>query len=91
IVIGLGLVLASYAVQTALVWWLVGAKWAIVFLATLVPSASSDLRYGDRVERRTQRMRTYLRFREQPALRDALLAEADWLRQRAGAIEAMLQ
>jgi len=91
IVIGLGLVLASYAVQTALVWWLVGAKWAIVFLATLIPSASSDLRYGDRVERRSQRMRTYLRFREQPALRDELLAEADWLRQRAGAIEAMQQ
>lgn len=88
IVIGLGLVLASYAVQTALVWWLVSAKWAIVFLATLVPSASSDLRYGDRVERRTQRMRTFLRFREQPALRQELLAEADWLRQRAGVIEA---
>ena len=88
IVIGLGLVLASYAVQTALVWWLVGAKWAIVFLATLIPSASSDLRYGDRVERRTQRMRTFLRFREQPALRQELLAKADWLRQRAGVIEA---
>ena len=91
IVIGLGLVLASYAVQTALVWWLVSAKWAIVFLATLVPSASSDLRYGDRVERRTQRMRTFLRFREQPALRQELLAEADWLRQRAGVIESMLR
>lgn len=90
IVIGLGLVLAFYALQTAIVWTLVGAKWAMVFLATLVPSASSDLRYGDRVERRTQRMRTYLRFRERPALREELLAEADWLRQRAGAIEAML-
>lgn len=90
IVIGLGLVLASYGVQTALVWWLVSAKWAIVFLATLIPSASSDLRYGDRVERRTQRMRTFLRFRGQPALRQELLAEADWLRQRAGAIEARL-
>ena len=91
IVIGLGLVLASYAIQTAIVWAIVGAKWAIVFLATLIPSASSDLRYGDRVERRTQRMRTYLRFREHPALRTELLAEADWLRQRAGAIEAMLR
>lgn len=90
IVIGLGLVLASYAIQTALVWWLVGAKWAIVFFATLIPSASSDLQYGDRVERRTQRMRTYLRFRQEPALRDELLAEADWLRRQAGLIEASL-
>lgn len=88
IVIGLGLVLASYAVQTAIVWALVGAKWAIVFLATLIPSASSDLRYGDRVERRTQRMRTYLRFRQHPTLREELLAEADWLRRTAGIIEA---
>ena len=90
IVIGLGLVLASYSVQTAIVWALVGAKWSILFFATLIPSASNDLRYGDRVERRTQRMRTYLRFRAQPALREELLAEADWLRQRAGAIETML-
>ncbi len=90
IVIGLGLVLASYALQTALVWAMVGAKWAIVFLATLIPSASSDLRYGDRVKRRTQRMRTYLRFREQPAVREQLLAEADWLRRQAGMIEAAL-
>lgn len=89
IVIGLVLVLASYAVQTAIVWWLVGAKWAIVILATLVPSASSDLRYGDRVARRTQRMRTYLRFRDEPGLRDELLAEADWLRREAGVIAAM--
>lgn len=91
IVIGLGLVLASYAVQTAIVWMLVGAKWAIVFLITLIPSASSDLRYGDRVERRRQRMRTYLRFRAEPALRDELLAEADWLRRQAGAIEVASQ
>lgn len=87
IIIGLLLVLVSYALQTALVWALVGAKWAIVFLVTLIPSASSDLRYGDRVERRTQRMRTYLRFREAPELRAELLAEADWLRRQAGALE----
>lgn len=91
IIIGLMLVLASYALQTAVVWALVGAKWAIVFLATLIPSASSDLRYGDRVERRTQRMRTYLRFRDEPTLRAELLAEADWLRRQAGVIEALSQ
>ena len=91
IVIGLGLVLASYAVQTAIVWALFGVEWGIVFLATLIPSASSDFRYGDRVERRTQRMRTYLRFRDQPELRDELLADADWLRRQAGVIEASSQ
>ena len=68
---------------------MLGAEWGIVFLATLIPSASSDLRYGDRVERRSQRSRTYLRFREHPELRAELLAEADWLRRQAGAIESM--
>lgn len=91
IVFGLVLVLASYAVQTALVWMLFGPEWGIVFLATLIPSASSDFRYGDRVERRSQRSRTYLRFRERPELRTELLAEADWLRRQAGVIEAMSQ
>lgn len=89
IVFGLLLVLTSYALQTALVWYLFGAEWGIVFLATLIPSASSDLRYGDRVERRTQRSRAYLRFRENPTLRAELLAEADWLRRQAGLLETM--
>ncbi|MGV3709387.1 MAG: lysophospholipid acyltransferase family protein [Gemmatimonas sp.] len=89
IVIGLALVLMAYCVQTVLVWWLFGPEWALVFFATLIPSASSDLRYGDRVERRQERMRTYLRYRERPELRAELLAEAQWLRAQAARIETM--
>lgn len=87
IVIGLALVLASYAVLTVIVGMLFGFWWAMVFLASLVPSASSEMRYGDRARRRTERMRAYLKFRKNPALRAELLAEADWLRKQAGAIE----
>lgn len=91
IVIGLALVLASYAVMTIAVGVLFGFWWAMLFLVSLVPSASSDMRYGDRTERRSERMRAYLLFRKRPELRNELLAEADWLRKQAGAIEQQLQ
>jgi hypothetical protein len=90
IVIGLALVLAAYAVQTVVVAVLFGLWWALLFLLSLIPSASSDMRYGDRARRRTQRMRTYLLFRKQPHVRSELLAEADWLRRQAGAIEQLV-
>lgn len=87
---GVVLVLASYAVETAIVWRLFGFWWALAFFATLIPSASSDLRYGDRVRRRAERMRTYFKFRKTPSLQRDLLAEADWLRREAGAIEQVV-
>lgn len=88
-VIGLALVLITYALEIALVAWLAGAWWAVAFAVTLVPSASSDFRYGDRMKRLRVRARTYLRFRRDPALRNRLLAEADELRREAGAIEQL--
>lgn len=90
IIIGLVLVLLSYAIQTTVVGLLFGFWWALLFLMTLVPSASSEMRYGDRSRRRAERMRAYLLFRRHPALRNELLAEADWLRKQAGAIEQQL-
>jgi 1-acyl-sn-glycerol-3-phosphate acyltransferase len=84
LVAGLVLVLGAYAVQTALVAWLVGPWWALLFLLTLVPSASSDLRYGDRTRRARARMHAYFTFRRDPALQRQLLAEADALRRDAG-------
>jgi hypothetical protein len=87
LVAGLVLVLGAYAVQTALVWWIVGPWWALVFLLTLVPSASSDLRYGDRTRRARARMRAYFTFRREPELQRVLLAEADALRREAGDLE----
>ena len=86
---GLVLVLAAYAVETAIVWRVFGVWWALAFFVTLVPSASSDLRYGDLARRRTERMRAYFALRRDRALQRELLAEADWLRREAGAIEQM--
>jgi hypothetical protein len=87
LVAGLVLVLGAYAVQSAMVWWLAGPWWALAFLLTLVPSASSDLRYGDRMRRARARMRAYFTFRRDPNLQRALLAEADALRREAGELE----
>lgn len=89
IVFGLILVLLAYVVETAAVAALFGGWWALLFLVTLVPSASSDLRYGDRVKRRSQRMRTYVLFRRKPQLRNELLSEAAALQQLAAAIEVL--
>jgi glycerol-3-phosphate O-acyltransferase/dihydroxyacetone phosphate acyltransferase len=87
LVAGLVLVLGAYAVQSAMVWSFAGPWWALAFLLTLVPSASSDLRYGDRMRRARARMRAYFTFRRDPDLQRALLAEADALRREAGDLE----
>ncbi|MEP6765100.1 MAG: lysophospholipid acyltransferase family protein [Gemmatimonadaceae bacterium] len=89
LVIGVVLVLLTYAVLTTAVGLLFGFWWALAFFITLIPSASSDLRYGDRVARLRKRMHAYLVFRERPDLRRELLGEADWLRREAGTIEQL--
>ncbi|MEO7521871.1 MAG: lysophospholipid acyltransferase family protein [Gemmatimonas sp.] len=86
---GVVLVLLSYAVLTALVGAIAGPWWALLFFASLVPSASSDFRYGDRFRRAQDRARAYLRFRRDPSLQRALVAEADWLRSEAAALERL--
>lgn len=81
--------LALRNVQTARVASLAGGWWALVFSLTLVPSASSDLRYGDRTRRARDRARAYFTFRRDPVLQAELLAEADAIRQDAFALERM--
>jgi hypothetical protein len=58
-------------------------------LLTLVPSASSDLQYGDRTRRARDRARAYFAFRRDPSLQGELLAEADAIRQDAFALERL--
>ncbi len=87
VAIGFVLVMVAYTIEAFAVYTIGGAKWALLFILSLVPSASSDFRYGDRLRRLRARARTYLRFRKDPALRASLLAEAEWLRREAGAIE----
>jgi glycerol-3-phosphate O-acyltransferase/dihydroxyacetone phosphate acyltransferase len=89
LIFGVLLVLLSYAIETAIVWQIFSGWWALAFFLTLIPSASSDLRYGDVARRRSERMRAYFKFRRNPQLQRELLAEADWLRRAAGAIEQL--
>lgn len=89
LVVGLLLVLAAYIVQTALVASLAGGWWALAFFLTLVPSASSDLQYGDRTRRARDRARAYFAFRRNPSLQSGLLAEADAIRQDAFALDRL--
>jgi 1-acyl-sn-glycerol-3-phosphate acyltransferase len=89
LVVGLLLVLATYVVQTALVASMAGGWWALAFFLTLVPSASSDLQYGDRTRRARDRARAYFAFRRDPLLQGTLLAEADAIRQDAFALERL--
>ena len=86
-IVGLVLVLTSYIVLTTLVGLAFGLWWALGFFLTLIPSASSNWRYGDRLRRVAARARAYRRFRQEPALQASLLADADWLRVEAGALE----
>ena len=90
LVLGLVLVLSAYAAQTTLVAWLAGPWWALGFLASLVPSASSDLRYGDRTRRARARARAYFTFRRNPALQQRLLADAEAIRREAGELERLV-
>jgi len=90
VVFGLVLVLAFYALQTGMVAWFFGGWWALAYALTLVPSASSDFRYGDRTRRARERIRAYFRFRKEPALQRSLKAEAEWLREEAVALEALI-
>jgi hypothetical protein len=90
VVLGVVLVLGFYVVQTALVALLAGGWWALAYALTLVPSAGHDLRYGDRTRRARARMRAYFRFRREPAVQAELLAECEWLRREAGALEAVV-
>jgi glycerol-3-phosphate O-acyltransferase/dihydroxyacetone phosphate acyltransferase len=89
IVNGLVLVLLAYAAETTLVGAIAGPWWALLFFASLVPSASADFHYGDRLRRVRRRAHAYFLFRRDAALQPALLAEADWLRTEAAALERL--
>lgn len=84
------LVLAFYVAQTALVAWSAGWVVAALYAATLPVSATWDFRYADRRRRGVARVRAYLAFRREPATRQRLLADLNWLRNEARALESLL-
>ena len=88
IVAALVLVLGFYAAQTALVTWSLGWVIGAVYAVSLPPLATWDFRYVDRRRRATARVRTYLRFRHEPALQQQLVAELMWLRSEALALNS---
>lgn len=91
VVVGLMTILAFYVLQTALVWMLAGPWWALAYLVVLPLAASWDLHYGDRLRRARARIRTYRTLRGDPSLRERLVAEMQWLREEATAIEGEIR
>jgi hypothetical protein len=87
-VAGLVLVLGFYTAQTMLVGWGFGLLVAILYAASLPLSATWDFRYADRRRRAMARVRTYLRFRREPAFQRELLGEFTWLRAEALALNS---
>lgn len=87
--VGLGLVLAAYAIQTTAVTLRFGTFTGMLYLLSLPLAATLDWRLRDRLRHARQRMRTYLQYRRDPALQRKLLDEAAWLRQEALALEQL--
>ena len=89
LVVGLVAVPLFYAAQTAAVGIFAGPWWALLYLATLVPSASWDLRYRDRRRRAVRRVHAYRLLRGDRPLRARLRDEAAWLRDEAAELERL--
>jgi hypothetical protein len=89
LVVGLVAVPLFYATQTAAVGIFAGPWWALLYLATLVPSASWDLRYRDRRRRAVRRVHAYRLLRGDRPLRARLRDEAAWLRDEAAELERL--
>lgn len=89
VAVGLVLVLAAYAIQTAAITVLFGTLAGLLYLLSLPLAATWDWRFRDRLSHARQRMRTYLQYRRDPTLQRRLLDEAAWLRAEALALERL--
>jgi 1-acyl-sn-glycerol-3-phosphate acyltransferase len=91
ILAGLVLVLLFYAVATAVVTRLAGGLAAAAYLVSLPVAADVDLRFTEHARHARRRMRAYLRFRHDPALRERLCAEHAWLTGEIGELARALE
>lgn len=89
LVVGLGLVVSAYVLQTSIMWWLAGPVWALLYLVSLPMAATWDIRFRDRMRSAARRMRTYFQLRRDPALQSRLEGELAWLRAEALALEEL--
>jgi 1-acyl-sn-glycerol-3-phosphate acyltransferase len=87
IVAGVALTLLAYLLQGAIVWWLSGGWWALLYLATLPPAGVVRLRFEDRLRRARRRAHAYRLFRHDPTLRQRFADELAWVRREAVEIE----
>lgn len=90
IVAGLGLVLASYAVQGVVVGLLAGGWAAAAYLLVLPIAADADLRYSDRLAAALRRTRAYLTLRRDPARAEPLARERAALAAEIIELDALL-
>lgn len=88
IVSGLGLVLAFYIVQGAIVWWVFNGLAAALYWISLPITADVNFYLRARLSRVTRRARAYFLFRRQPDLQTRLRHELGWLKSEAAAIAA---
>ena len=90
IVLGLGAVLAWYALHFALVARWLGVLPAIAWLVVISLAARVDFLFDDRLQRARERARTFLAFRRDPVFRAQALGDIDLLLEEAVALEAGL-
>ncbi len=86
IVLGVIVIPVFYAIQTAAAWHLAGPWWALVYIASLIPSASWDIRYTERLRQLRHRATAWRHFREDPGLQLKLRDELTSLRDEAATI-----
>ncbi|MDZ7631821.1 MAG: lysophospholipid acyltransferase family protein [Gemmatimonadaceae bacterium] len=86
IVLGVVLIPLFYAIQTLVVGTLAGSGWALLYGASLIPSASWDIRYRERLRQIRRRAMAWRHFRDDPGLQSKLRTELVSLRSEATAI-----
>ncbi len=86
IVLGMIVIPLFYALQTWAVWRLAGPWWASIYFASLIPSASWDIRYTERLRQLRRRALAWRHFREDPGLQSKLHQELSALRSEAASI-----
>ncbi len=87
IVLGIVLIPAFYVLQTVAVWkWAGSGWWALLYAASLIPSASWDLQYTERLRQLKRRALAWRHFREDPGLQLKLRTELFSLRDEAASI-----
>ena len=86
IVIGTVIVPLFYAAQMTAVWHVAGPWWSLGYVTSLIPSASWDIRYTERLRRLKRRALAWRHFREDPVLQEKLRTELLSLRREAAGI-----